>query len=156
MNQIENEIKILLWNANSIKDYTKKLFLIETMLVNKIHIALLQETMLKDNDKMYIKDFRIYRSNSKFRKGTAILVSNSIDTQTYVVMKSQEGRYLKLKIKNEKYNTEITISNIYLEPDKENSYEELIPEGIRNADCMGVDLNNAETGDNSFQCISYI
>ena len=146
MNQIENEIKILLWNTNSIKDYTKKLFLIETMLVNKIHIALLQETMLKDNDKMYIKGYRIYRSNSEFRKGTAILISNSIDAQTYVVMKSQEGRYLKLKIKNEKDNTEITISNIYLEPDKENSYEELIPEGIRNADCIGGDLNKAETG----------
>ena len=61
-------------------------------------------------------------------------------------MKSQEGRYLKLKIKNEKDNTEITISNIYLEPDKENSYEELIPEAIRNADCIGGDLNKAETG----------
>ena len=65
--QKENEINILLWNANSIKDYTKKLFLIETMLVNKIHIALIQETMLKDNDKMYINEYRIYRSNSEFR-----------------------------------------------------------------------------------------
>ena len=41
----------------------KKLFLIETMLVNKIHIALIQETMLKDKDKMYIKGYRIYRLN---------------------------------------------------------------------------------------------
>ena len=146
MNPIKIEINILVWNTNSIKDYTKKLFLIETMLVNKVHIALLQETMLKDNDKMYIKGYRIYRSNSEFRKGTAILISNSIDAQTYIVMKSQEGRYLKLKIKNEKENTELTISNIYLEPDKQNSYEELIPEGVRNADCIGGDLNKAETG----------
>ena len=58
--------------------------------------------MLKDNDKMYIKGFRIYRSNREFRKGTVILVSNLIDPQTYIVMKSQQVRYLKLKIKNEK------------------------------------------------------
>ena len=78
INQKENEINILVWNANSLKDYTKKLFLIETMLVNKIHIALIQETMLKDKDKMYIKGYRIYRSNSEFRRGTAIMVSNII------------------------------------------------------------------------------
>ena len=61
-------------------------------------------------------------------------------------MKSEEGRYLKLIIKNEKENTEFTIANIYLEPDKQNSYEELIPEGVRNADYIGGDLNKAETG----------
>ena len=61
-------------------------------------------------------------------------------------MKSQEGRYVKLKIKSEKENTELTISNIYFEPNKKNSYEELIPEGVRNADCIGGDLNKEETG----------
>ena len=116
------------------------------MLVNKIHIALIQETMLKDNDKMYINGYRIYRSNSEFRRGTAILISNTINVQTYIVMKSQEGRYLKVKIKNEKTDTELTISNIYLEPDKKDEYEEIIPEGIRNSECIAGDLNKAETG----------
>ena len=51
-----------------------------------------------------------------------------------------------MKIKNEETNTEITISNIYLEPDKERKYEETIPEAIRNADCIAGDLNKAETG----------
>ena len=40
----------------------------------------------------------------------------------------------------------MTISNIYLEPDKKDEYEEIIPEGIRNADCIAGDLNKAETG----------
>ena len=146
INQKENEINILVWNANSLKDYTKKLFLIETILVNKIHIALIQETMLKDKDKMYIKGYRIYRSNSEFRRGTVIIVSNMINAQTYIVMKSQEGRYPKMKIKNEEANIELTVSNIYLEPDKESKYEEIIPEGIRNAECIAGDLNKAKTG----------
>ena len=54
------------------------------MLVNKVHIAILPKTMLKDNDKIYIKCFRIYRSNNEFRKGTALLISNSIDGKIYV------------------------------------------------------------------------
>ena len=57
-------------------------------------------------------------------------------------MKTQEGRYLKLKIKSKKENTELTISNIYLEPDKQNSVEELIPEGVRNSDYVGGDFLN--------------
>ena len=57
------------------------------MLVNKVYIALFQEIMLKDNDKMYIKGFRIYRFNSEFRKSTDILVWNLIDTQKYIFKK---------------------------------------------------------------------
>ena len=64
------------------------------------------------------------------------------EAQIYIVMKSQEGRYIK--IKNEKQNTELTISNIYLEPDKQNSYEKLIPEGVRSADIIGGGLNKKQ------------
>ena len=37
-----------------------------------------------------------------------------------------------MKIKNEEANIKLTISNIYLERDKESKYEEVIPEGIKN------------------------
>ena len=50
---------------------------------------------------MYINGYRIYGLKGQFRKGTAILVSNTINSQAYIVMKSQKGRYLKLKIKSE-------------------------------------------------------
>ena len=49
------------------------------MLVNKIHIALIQETMLKDKDKFYLNGYRIYRTNSEYRRGTTILISNMIN-----------------------------------------------------------------------------
>ena len=39
-----------------------------------------------------------------------------------------------MKIKNEEANIELTLSNIYLEPDMESKYEEIIPERIRNAE----------------------
>ena len=48
--------------------------------------------MLKDTDKIYVKGYWVYRSNSEFRKGTAILISNSIDAQTYLVMKYEITR----------------------------------------------------------------
>ena len=66
--------------------------------------------MLKDNDKLNIKCFRIYSYEITRRKIS------------------------KTKNKIEKENNELTISNIYLEPCKQNSNEELIQEGLRNAD----------------------
>ena len=70
-------------------------------MVNKIHLAFIQETMLKTTDKLYIKGFKIYRAYSNFRKGTMILVSNLVDAQSNITSHSEEGRYLKVKLKNE-------------------------------------------------------
>ena len=63
-NNIKQNINIMIWNCNSLRNYTKHTFLIEQLLVNNIHIALLQETMLNEYHKIYIKGYKIYRSNS--------------------------------------------------------------------------------------------
>ena len=79
-NNKKQNINIMLWNCNSLRNYTKRTFLIEQLLVNNIHIALIQETMLNEYHKMYIKGYKIYRSNSiDNRKGVAILISNELD-----------------------------------------------------------------------------
>ena len=79
---IQNKINILVWNIQSIqsnKNYTKKQFLIQLLLENDIHIALIQETFLGQDDKLYIKGFKIFRSGGiSYRKGVAILVSNTL------------------------------------------------------------------------------
>ena len=76
-NNKEQNINIMVWNCNSLRNYTKRTFLIEQLLINNIHIALLQETMLNEYHKMYIKGYKIYRSNSTDnRKGVAILINN--------------------------------------------------------------------------------
>ena len=84
---------------------------------------------------MYIKGYRIYRSNSEFRRGT-VIKANMINAQTYIVYEITRRQISKNENKNEEANIELTVSNIYLEPDKESKYEEIIPEGIRNGECI--------------------
>ena len=51
----KQKINIMVWNCNSLRTYTKSSYLIEQLLNNDIHIALIQETMLNENHKIYIK-----------------------------------------------------------------------------------------------------
>ena len=68
-NELEElKIKIMIWHSNSIGDFTVKSFLIQQLHENNIDIALKQETMLKENDTFYIKNYRIFRANSNFRE----------------------------------------------------------------------------------------
>ena len=52
-------INILIWNVKSIGNFTKKKYLTQTLYTKDIHIALIQETMLKDEDKWFIKGYKI-------------------------------------------------------------------------------------------------
>ena len=58
---------------------------------------------------------------------------------------SEEGRYIKVKLKNEEQNFEYTMSNIYIEPEKENKFNEIIPTNIFESDTIAGDLNKAKT-----------
>ena len=139
----KTEIKIMLWNINSLRDFTKKNYLIQQLYENQIDIAILNETMLTHNHKLYIKNFRIYRADANFRKGVAILISNLLDCDAYKIIEDNEGRYLQIKLKNN-YN-EINISTAYVEPelDKRN---DIIPENILNAEIFAGDLNKMNSG----------
>ena len=100
--------------------------------------------MLKPTDKLYIKGFKIYRSNSDFRKGTLILVSNLIDAHSYMTSHSEKGRYVKVKLKNETNNFEYTMPNIYVEPDKETIYNEVMLSNIFESDIIEGDMNKSQ------------
>ena len=69
--------------------------------------------MLKENDTFYIKNYRIFRANSNFRRGVAIIISKPLDCDAYKTIEDIEGRYIQVKLKNKK--TEITISTAYVE-----------------------------------------
>ena len=94
--------------------------------------------MLKDEDKWYIKGYKIYRSNApEHRKGVAILCSTELICQTYITYKDNLGRFIKIKIKtnNEK---EYTIAW-----DIESTMEqhpEIIPPELKEADINGDTL----------------
>ena len=75
------------------KNYTKRTLLIEQLLINNIQIALIQETMLNEYHKMYIKVYKINRSNFiDNRKGVAILIRNELDYKSYEINSSTTGR----------------------------------------------------------------
>ena len=133
----------MIWNVKSIGNFTKKKYLTQTLYTKDIHIALIQETMLKDEDKWYIKGYKIYRSNAtEHRKGVAILVSTELLCQTYIVYKDNIGRFLKIKIKSDN-GKEYTIACAYVEPTMEH-HPEIVPNEIKEADIIGGDFKDQE------------
>ena len=86
--KFSNPINIMIWNCDSLSNYTKRAFLIQQLYTNNIQICLLQETMLKKSDKLYMKGFKIYRAdNSERRKGVAILISNELKSLNQITEK---------------------------------------------------------------------
>ena len=70
---------------NQLETLQKRIYLTQTLYTKDIQIALIQETMLKDEDKWYIKGYKIYRSNNpEHRKGVVILCSTELICQTYI------------------------------------------------------------------------
>ena len=95
------------------RDFIIKCFLIQQLYSNNIDIALINETMLNKNDKLYIRGYKIYLTDTVTRKCVAILVSNAL----YKTMSDEEGRFIQIKLKDSK--KEITISTAYVEPEKD-------------------------------------
>ena len=98
------------------KNETKRLNLTNLLYEENIHIALLQETHYKTKETMYIKGFKIFRSDRhNYRKGVATLIATNLIWDKYKTFKDEEGRFLKTKIKTSE-GKETTIANIYTEP----------------------------------------
>ena len=133
----------MVWNTDSIRDFTKKSFLIQQIYENNIDIAMLQEPLLTNEDKFYIKNYKIYRSNSTSRKGVSILISNSLDCDTYKTIEDLKGRYLQVKMKNE-YN-EIFLGAAYVEPTEQNNFD-ILPKNIIESNIFSGDLNKMNSG----------
>lgn len=139
-------INLMIWNIDSINTPTKRGYLLEFLYEKNIQICLLQETMLKQGDKMYLKVFKIYRADSDIRrKGVAILISNELDCTSYITEKDDEGRYIQVKLKNQNSYEEFLISSVYIEPTNERN-KHLIPDSIWDSEHFGGDLNNMNTG----------
>lgn len=84
--------------------------------------------MLNQQDKLFIKGYKIYRSNNQTRrKGVAVLVSTTLKYKSYIINEDTQGRYVKVKLTNEETNEQITISSVYVEPDNQHN-KSIIPE----------------------------
>ena len=138
-----NEIKILIYNCRSIRDYMKKIFLLDLLRNFDIDVALLQETFLIEEDKLYIEGYKIFRADNQIRrKGVAILISNKLDVDATKLAADPHGRFIKVRIKNREDINYTTISSIYLEPEGDllNINDIALESNI-----LGGDMNNANT-----------
>ena len=137
-------LKTLIFNCRSIRDYYKKIMLIDILRSNEIDIALLQETFLIEEDKFYIEGYKIYRADNQIRrKGVAILINTKLDVECIKLATDPNGRYIKVRMKNRENGNSTTISSIYIEP--EGTILD-INEVALESDIIGGDLNKADSG----------
>ena len=137
------ECKIMLWNINSLRDFIIRSYLVQQLFENQIDIALLNETMLTEKNSVFIKGYKIFRSDGKGRKGVAILINKSLKCDSYKTIQDEEGRYIQIKFKEN--DNEITISTAYVEPDSSHN-PDILPEFIFQSNIYGGDLNKFHSG----------
>lgn len=146
--QTKTQVNIMVWNIRSINpsgQMYKRGYLIQTLYEENIQIALLQETMLQEKNKLYMKGYKIYRSDATInRRGVAILISEQLDCKPYIILKDPYGRYLQVKLRNEQTNQEIIISTAYVEPNEEDN-PSIIPQEIWDCPFFAGDLNKMTT-----------
>ena len=139
----EVKLKIITWNARSLFNYVKKIFLVDILRTEAPDIAILSETFLLEEDALYAKGYRTYKTrNNKRRKGCCILVSKNVMASIITLKNDIEGRYIKISLKSEGIDIPTTISSIYLEPDGDLNK---IPIEVLEADIIAGDLNNAQS-----------
>jgi len=135
----KRKLRIMILNVQSIMSGHKSQH-IATLCINEhIDIALLQETHATEMDKIFIKGYKIIRSDSNLRKnGIAILIAQNLPYSiTKLQSKSQDGYVLTIELGNKRVNQEFTITSIYLPP----SYTGSIPTDLLLADIVGGDIN---------------
>ena len=139
----EVKLKIITWNARSLFNYVKKIFLVDILRTEAPDIAILSETFLLEEDALYAKGYRTYKTrNNKRRKGCCILVSKNVMASIITLKNDIEGRYIKISLKSEGIDIPTTISSIYLEPDGDLNK---IPIEVLETDIIAGDLNNAQS-----------
>ena len=138
-------LNILIMNCRSIRDYLKRILIMDILRSKEIDIALIQETFLIKKDPLYFEGYKIFRDDNEIerRKGTAILVSTKLDIDIQRIAADPNGRFVKIRIKNRNDNDSLTISSVYLEPKGE---LEDINKVIFESDIIGGDMNNANSG----------
>ena len=107
--------------------------------------------MLNQQDKFFIKGYKIYRSNKQTRrKDVAVLLSTILKYKSYIINENTQGRYVKVKLTNEETNKQVTISSIYVHN------KSIIPEEIWDSHILGGDLNKMSSNLPIIERIYYI
>lgn len=148
-NSVTSDIKICLWNATSInnKDIEFSYFLHS----NNIDIAIVTETWLNPNTKLYFSNYNIIRLDSPrvIAGGVAIIIKNSIKFNTFPSPKLSIGEVLLVNINA---GVNLIIGAIYIPPSitfDVNSLDSIF-RGSRTPIILGGDFNAKHTHWNNF------
>lgn len=140
------EVNALMWNIRSLNNSTKRGILAQLLITRKIDIAFIQEIFLSKDGRLYIRGWKVIRSDRvSRRKGTLILVKDQLVTRTTKVMCDPMGRFMKVRMTDERTGTSRTLVPVYLEP-TETIDEQTIPDSILISDVIGSDMNNMDSG----------
>ena len=149
----DNKINIMIWNARSLNDFTKKIFLSDIISNNTPDIIVLIETFLLDDVNFFVKNYKTYKTrNIEKRKGVAVFISKNLLVSISQINNDINGRYIKLSIKSEGIANSYTISGLYLEP---NGDKNTIPNDLFDSDIIIGDLNNLDSGLNKYKVYHY-
>lgn len=131
-NIITNDnIKLMMWNARSSNDITKKIFLLDIISNNTPNILIIMEKFLLDDASLFIKNYKTYKTRYiERRKGVAILIHKNLLVSTAQINKDINGRFIKLSLKSIGAYSSFTISGLYLE---QNDSKNTIPAEIFDA-----------------------
>lgn len=95
------KLKIFSLNFNGLHDNIKRKRLKMLLHTVRPEIFLLQETHLKRNNNMILKDRSFpnqwHSSGSSKARGTAILISHTVQFQEVAVLRDKEGRYVAVR-----------------------------------------------------------
>ena len=110
-----SKLKIILWNANGLKQNETEL--LNLLLEKQIDIALITETHCKPNIKLYFPGFQIYRADhpdGTAHAGSAIIISSKIQHQliSYIQIPTLQSTTVQITIKH----IPIKISSAYFPP----------------------------------------
>lgn len=110
-NHNSNNLKILYWNAQSIREKSVETF--DYLCTNNIDIALFQETWLKPNHSLYHHKYKIYRYDRLDRTGggVAIAINNNIKHNLKPTLNTEIIEYLEIEVETE--TTPIAIITAY-------------------------------------------
>ena len=150
----KNELNTVIINTRSINDYLKKIFIIDLLRSRKIDVAFIQETFLLKTDKIYFSGYKIFRDENETarRKGVMIIVNKNLDVNIQRLGADPNGRFVKIRIKNNQDENSLTVSSAYLEP---NGEIRDINQIVFDSDVIGGDLNNADSGLNKYGVFHY-
>lgn len=109
------DIKIVSLNVNGLRDNIKRKRLITLLRNLKSEVVLLQETHVKQNNNVILRDkafpYQWHSNGSSKSRGTAILLHRTVQFQEDAVLRDKEGRYVAVRgtLNGEK----VTIASIY-------------------------------------------